>query len=108
MHPMGGGEAPVIVKVDERYSVSLCVPVIPDTVTACSGLKDKNGRLIYDQDILWDEERRCGGIVEYAEEDGMFALVMKDGTLKTFADELSENFQIVGNGFDNPNYLEMV
>ena len=107
-HPMGGSEGPVIVQISEKYAVSLCVPVLADTVTSCSGLLDKKGRLIYDQDILFDEERRSGGIVEYAEEDGMFALVERDGTLRNFCDVISSNYEIVGNAFDNPDYLEFI
>lgn len=107
-HPLIDSEGPMIYTFPEGQPGAVSFAVDPETVCACSGLTDMTGRLIYEQDILLDPERKVGGIVEYSEEDGMFALLMRDGTLKNFGDTLAENYEIEGNGIDNPDYLNFV
>ncbi|MBQ7095848.1 MAG: hypothetical protein IJN80_05315 [Clostridia bacterium] len=85
-----------------------CYPVDPKTVCACSGLQAKDERVLFDQDIILDKERGLAGVVEYAEEDGMFALMTKDGRQINFFEEPSSNFEIIGNAIDNPGFLEIV
>ena len=85
-----------------------CYPVDPKTVCACSGLMAKDERVLFDQDIILDKERGLAGVVEYAEEDGMFALMTKDGRQINFFDAISSNFEIIGNAIDNPGFLEIV
>ena len=86
----------------------LCFPVDPNTVTACSGMLDMSGKLIYDQDIVLSPDMEIGGVVEYGCEDGMFSLLTKDGRQVNFSDALSENFKIVGNTFDNSKFTEII
>lgn len=82
--------------------------VDPDTVTSCSGLPSKTGKLIYDQDIVIDRAQKLAGIVEYSEEDGTYAVVTKDGKIHGFGEIDSTELYIVGNAFDNPDYLDFV
>ena len=107
-HPLIDSEGPMIYTFPDGVAGSVSYAVDPETVCACSGLTDKKGRLIYEQDILLDPERKVGGIVEYGEEDGMFALLMRDGTMVNFSDTLAENYEIEGNGIDNHDYLNFI
>lgn len=101
--PKGGA---VILSYGDDVCASFAVE--PETVTACSGLPSKTGKMIYDQDIVIDKAQKVSGIVEYSEEDGTFAVVNKEGTVFSFADIESTEFYIVGNAIDNPDYLEFV
>ncbi len=98
--------APMIYVFGEDECTGFCVE--PETVTACSGLPSKTGKLIYDQDIVIDQSQKVAGIVEYSEEDGMFSVVSKEGKIYRFDQYPSTDFFIVGNSIDNPDYLEFV
>ena len=82
-----------------------------DTICQCTGLKDKNGKLIWENDIL------SGHIdVEFPEDETRKSVVWhKNGwcTNEPGCDDYeelddfdSENFEVIGNIFDNPELLE--
>ena len=104
-------------RIEEKHIVyghySVCVPmyvVDPDTVCECTGLKDKNGKLIFEGDILEG--------VDYTAEDGGYGVVsFNDGAFEvngsgwnlitgTFHDNYwGKDFEIIGNIHDNPELL---
>lgn len=107
-HPLVDSEGPMVYMFPDGTPGAVSFAVDPTTVCACSGLKDRKGRVIYEQDILLDPVKKIGGIVEYSEDDGMFALLTRDGNLVNFSDTLAENYEIEGNGIDNPDYLNFI
>ena len=87
------------------------VEVMPETVCRCAGSKDKNGKLIFENDIMeahlvdifpevvtrecvvWHENGWCmsePGCDDYGKLDDFY----------------SENFEVIGNKIDNPELLE--
>lgn len=82
-----------------------CV-VDASTICQCTGLKDKNGKLIYENDIMvayYDEEnpvkvvwRECGFVAVENNNDDTYPL-----------DYFTQkHFYVVGNIFDNPELFE--
>jgi len=72
-----------------------------------TGLRDKNGREVYEGDIVrfkdwWDEE--MVGEVRYSEKDMAFTIVNDfwDGFPMMYADDL----EVIGNIYENPELLE--
>ena len=88
-----------------------CV-VDASTICQCTGLKDKNGKLIWENDIL------SGHIdVEFPEDETRERVVWHENGWCTSEpgyddyEELddfdSENFEVIGNMIDNPELLEV-
>lgn len=67
-----------------------------------TGLKDKNGKKIFEGDIGWDDHTECLGVVVF--DEGRFQYVWE-----TVADDLYEvtgDIEIRGNKWQNPELLE--
>ena len=86
--------------------------VDPATVCQCTGLKDKNGKLIFENDIMEahiDED--------FPEDVSRFKVEWNgkgwvenhpDGVDREYLDDFdTEHFKVVGNIFDNPELLEV-
>lgn len=97
-----------IFSIDEKFADL----IIPSTVCQCTGLKDKNGKLIWENDIL------SGHIDnEFPEDETRKRVVWhKNGWCTSeqgcdYYEELddfdSENFEVIGNMIDNPELLEV-
>lgn len=130
IHPVGN----VVNVKNETGRIIVMHEVIPDTICRCTESKDKNGKLIWENDILlqkttkkhWCEWQRMG-LVKYGEHDwnegvygykniGFFVepivkewdeTRMKPGLCQE--DLVFENYpyEVIGNIFDNPELLEV-
>lgn len=79
------------------------------TICQCTGLRDKNGKLIFENDIVNCLNEECYGYIGWNEsEAGFYFNVLLEGG--RFEEEHIYDYQdcieVIGNIFDNPELLE--
>ena len=96
----------------------------PSTICQCTGLKDKNGKLIWENDIIHKpfytdhdayanseaytgriQYKDCGWSVEITKSDGSVC-VSPIIEMIAYSKDI-EHFEVIGNIFDNPELLEV-
>lgn len=87
--------------------------VRPDTICQCTGLKDKNGKLIWENDVVgfWDTystengqaEMDCIGKVVWDDETISFQVTNR---LSAESYEVLDECSVIGNIFDNPELIK--
>ena len=100
----------ISVEKSERIGEEGCLKVIScevdkETVGQYTGVKDKNGKEIYEGDILKDEFNRIF-IVYWVEKEARFSMRQKNRKTEyfMFINHLSE--EVIGNIYDNPELWE--
>ena len=80
-------------------------PVIPSTIGQYTGLTDKNGKKIFEGDIVECELYEEIGQIAYHESEAMF-VVEFDTWLTDFDHMYGKDLEIIGNIHDNPELLK--
>lgn len=88
------------------------VEVIPKTICQCTGRNDKNGKLIYENDIMvayYDEENPEHGtyVMVAWGEYGWVTVENNSDDPCTLDNFTIKHFEVVGNIFDNPELFEV-
>lgn len=96
----------------DDYEVYM-IEVIPETIGQYTGLKDKNGKEIYEGDIIFIKGETklldIKGKVEYSNILAQF-IITNTGSIVNEAEPLGdyeeEDIEVIGNIYDNPELLE--
>lgn len=108
-----------------EYNLAKCIQmieVIPETVGQCTGLKDKNGKLIFEGDIVKADGYiffvnfgKCGGVANNEDYgyigyylDGYDEITKKALRIYGLRDDICyfTDIEIIGNVYDNPELLQ--
>ena len=93
------------------------ITVSPDEIELMqsTGLKDKNGKEIFEGDIITNGQnvmcmKRHNTLVFYVEEKGEVEFIADSAVLEDFeedAKEIADRLEIIGNIYENPELLEV-
>lgn len=101
-------EKPSIIKLDEPFD-GFWFDVDPETVGECSGIPDKNGKLIFEGDVL--------KVIYLCQKPVIARVTFRDGKygirytrhgntcIDTMSGSMSNLYEIIGNIYDNPELL---
>jgi hypothetical protein len=82
-----------------------CYKVIPETVCRCTGLRDKNGVLIFEGDIYHHGDKNIRYVVVW--NDTGFMGKQLGSNSYAGIEHWRDSIKIIGNRFDNPELLEV-
>lgn len=82
------------------------IEIDTSTICRCIGSQDKNGKLIYENDIVWDSDERAFYEIIWNQEDMCWNVEDTDGHKSEFEECYGSTIEVNGNRFDNPELLE--
>nr|DAZ46290.1 MAG TPA: YopX protein [Caudoviricetes sp.] len=83
------------------------VEVDPATVCQCTAMPDKNKKLVFEHDIVWDSDERAFYEIIWKQEDMCWNVEDADGRKSEFEECYGSTIEVNGNRFDNPELLEV-
>ena len=102
---MQWGDEIMRICVDTGNDEKTATTVIPETVGRCTGLKDKNGKLIY-AIVVWFENSPAFGTCTVKNPQAKVRGI-SDGDTNYMDDWNSNDWEVIGNIHDNKELLEV-
>lgn len=92
-------------KADEPILVR-AYDVDRDTICQCTAMPDKNKKLVFEHDIVWDSDERAFYEIIWNQEDMCWNVEDADGHKSEFEECYGSTIEVNGNRFDNLELLE--
>lgn len=95
-------------KVEEEGCLQfVAFEVDPSTICKCTAMPDKNKKIVFEHDIVWDSDERAFYEIIWNQEDMCWNVEDADGHKYEFVECYGSTIEVNGNSFDNPELLEV-
>lgn len=81
--------------------------VDPSTICQCTAMPDKNKKLVFEHDIVWDSDERAFYEIIWNQEHMCWNVEDADGHKSELEECYGSTIEVNGNRFDNPELLEV-
>lgn len=81
--------------------------VDPSTICQCTAMPDKNKKLVFEHDIVWDSDERAFYEIIWNQEDMCWNVEDADGHKSEFEECYGSTIEVNGNRFGNSELLEV-
>ena len=82
-------------------------PIDPSTICQCTGLKDKNGKLIWENDIVRVPRDEDPCVITWNKDCGKWSINQYAAYVYDFDNFWSVELEAIGSAIDNPELLEV-
>ena len=89
--------------ISNKAGAPFAYDIRPESICQCTGLKDKNGKLIWENDIVKDDV--IYGVVKWDDANAMYIIDDRDDGYQIYSGWWHE-VDVIGNTFDNTELLE--
>lgn len=91
-------------RIQPLYANAYAEPIDPTTICQCTGLRDKNGKLIWENDIVKINNDKVNTLITFRD----FEIICTIPNEKYYKHRLEYDteYEVIGNIFDNKELLE--
>lgn len=93
--------------ISNKAGAPFAYEIRPESICQCTAMPDKNKKLVFEHDIVWDSDERTFYEIIWNQEDMCWNVENANGYKFEFEECYGSTIEVNGNSFDNPELLEV-
>lgn len=93
--------------ISNKAGAPFAYEIRSESICQCTAMPDKNKKLVFEHDIVWDFNERDFYEIIWNQEDMCWNVEDANGYKSEFEECYGSTIEVNGNSFDNPELLEV-